>query len=81
MHPEALGRHPASAAYQAGPTDGATAGAKAVAGPAVAAGIEAGGKYVLANSVVRRSIERDDTGQITGTIEERVPVKQPEAAQ
>jgi hypothetical protein len=45
----------------------------AVAGPAARAGVKAGVEYAYASSVVRRRIERDEKGQITGTIEERVP--------
>jgi hypothetical protein len=57
----------------------ANAVSKAVAGPAARAGVKAGIEYADASSVVRRGIERDERGQITGTIEERVPVEGPDA--
>lgn len=66
---------------------GLQAAAEALVGPATeagaragaVAGIKAGVKYAYATSVVRRCIERDDKGQITGTLEERVPTEQSEA--
>ena len=66
------------AGIKAGAQAGATAAYKAVAGPAARAGVEAGVGYAYASSVVRRRIERDDKGQITGSVEERGPVEQPD---
>lgn len=51
---------------QAAADAGVKAGAKA--------GVQAGAQYVLANSRVRRTVERDASGQIVGTIEVREPV-------
>lgn len=71
--------HQAGARAVAGPQyeAGVKAGAEAVAGPAMRSGAEAGVKagaaWVMQNSVVRRRVERDERGQVTGTIEERVP--------
>jgi hypothetical protein len=49
---------------------GVKAGAKAVA-PKV---FEAGARYVLQNSRLRRTVERDADGTITGTVESREPI-------
>lgn len=38
------------------------------------AGVNAGASYVMANSRVRRRIERDAKGQVVATVEEREPV-------
>jgi hypothetical protein len=65
--------------YEAGIKAGAQAGAdaayKAAAGPAARAGVKAGIEYAYASSVVRRRVERDEKGQITGIVEERVPLE------
>ena len=52
---------------------GAKAGAEA--------GVKAGARYVLENTRVHRKVERDAKGQITGTIEERVPISPAPAKQ
>jgi hypothetical protein len=49
---------------------GVKAGAKAVA-PKV---FEAGARYALQNSRLRRTVERDANGQIVGTVESREPI-------
>jgi hypothetical protein len=50
----------------------------------VKAGVKAGAKLaaeeIAANSTVRRRVERDAKGQITATIEERIPKPEPAAA-
>ena len=39
-----------------------------------AAGVTAGARYALQNTRVRRTVERDANGQITGTVEIREPL-------
>jgi hypothetical protein len=55
----------AAAGVQAGVQAGAKAGA--------VAGVQAGAQHVIRTSRIRRTVERDEKGQITGTIEEREP--------
>jgi hypothetical protein len=38
------------------------------------AGVKVGARYVMEHSTLRRKVERDAKGRITGTIEERVPI-------
>jgi hypothetical protein len=60
-------RATAAAAAQAGVRAGAKAG--------VDAGARYGAQHVLQNSRIRRTVERDEQGRITGTIESREPAR------
>src|SRR5688500_12667121 len=57
----------------AGVRAGVEAGAKATAEAIAPVAADAGARYVLAHSIVRRRIERDSLGQIEAIVEEREP--------
>lgn len=57
---------------KAGVQGGYVAGVKAGAQAGAKAGVKAGAQYVVNNSRVRRTVERDSEGRIMGSIEDRV---------
>ena len=67
------GRQATAALLQATADTAAQAGIQAGA----KAGVEAGARYALANSRVRRTVERDADGKIVGSIESREPLPSP----
>ena len=63
-----------AAALPATITAAAQAGAQTAAQPAFDAGTRYAATAIAKTTVVRRRIERDSTGQITGTVESREPI-------
>ena len=68
----ALASHQAGAQATAQPAF--DAGVKYAAKAYAEAGVKAGAEYVLANTRVRRSIERDPDGKVIGSVETREPL-------
>ena len=71
----ALASHQAGAQATAQPAF--DAGVRHAAKAYAEAGVKAGAEYVLANTRVRRSIERDPDGKVIGSIEVREPLPSP----
>jgi hypothetical protein len=61
------------AGSKAGAQAGFDAGMKVGAKAGAVEGVQAGARYVLKNSRVHRSVERDEEGRIIGSIETREP--------